>query len=38
MASESIDINTAGVKVLENLFGVGRAKAEAIFSARMASI
>ncbi|KAF2356277.1 WD40 repeat [Trinorchestia longiramus] len=32
---EIIDINTATVKDLETLFGVGRAKAEAIFSTRM---
>lgn len=34
---EIIDINVATVKELETLFGVGRAKAEAIFSSRMVS-
>ncbi|KAA0188734.1 hypothetical protein HAZT_HAZT005467 [Hyalella azteca] len=32
---EIVDINTATVKDLETLFGVGRAKAEAIFTTRM---
>lgn len=37
MADEesAVDVNKATVKDLETLFGVGRAKAEAIYSARM---
>lgn len=33
-----VDINNASVKDLETLFGVGRAKAEAIHTARMVSV
>lgn len=37
MADEAtvVDINSATVKDLETLFGIGRAKAEAIYSTRM---
>ena len=34
-AAEVVDINTASVKYLETLFGVGKAKAEAIHTIRM---